>query len=290
MEHQELLVACGAIIGTLMSGLQLVGKWREEHREEAQTQKRFAQAQKRVNFLETWRNTQATVNSPSRQEKVDQYIADELDDIFIATMYPPVSTGGMTFSARRWMLMFLPRTVLGWLSRLGFFMVFPVFMLFMPFFIDEIIQTINYQEPGEPISLQQTPASSTTEDSEEVTLLPDKPIKDMTLSEYAAYNMKRSEQRGVPSNGVITLHDQTGQPIPLAQIEQEKPNLEGACGVMAFLGTICLICYLTSVRDGKYLEKQKEVVQRELPGFLIHTEKTVADEPIFEQDSNPYAA
>ena len=52
MENQEILVAVGAIIGALMSGVQIIGKWREEHRAEAKNNPRNAWKGRLASFAE----------------------------------------------------------------------------------------------------------------------------------------------------------------------------------------------------------------------------------------------
>jgi len=290
VEHQELLVAIGAIIGALMSGIQVIGKWREEHRTEVKTNKRLAQAQKKVSFLETWRNSQAAVNSSARQEKVDRYIADELDDIFIATLYPPESGSSLAFPSRRWFLMFMPRSFWGWMSRLGFFMFFPIFMMFIPFCISDVIYALNYEEPTKPLSLKPDQEIASTEDHAKENIVPPKPFSQMTVNEYAQFFHEQQEKNGTADSGVLTITDENG-PIPMAEANKKRePNLEGALGAISFIGTICLCCYLVSVRDGKYLVVENKKPERELPGFLIQAEEEPAEPVFLDDETNPYAA
>ncbi|MEZ6048068.1 MAG: hypothetical protein R3C11_21315 [Planctomycetaceae bacterium] len=133
LEQQEMIVGLGAMIGALISVLQIISKWREDQRKEVKLGQKLAQAEKRVAFLDTWRKTQATVSAPERQQHIDYYVARELDLLMVDTLYTVDTSTSILETSRRWLLLFLPRSFWGWMGRFGLFLTFPMFLLLVPF-------------------------------------------------------------------------------------------------------------------------------------------------------------
>ncbi|QDU81434.1 hypothetical protein Pla110_31750 [Polystyrenella longa] len=274
MEKQELIVALGAVIGAVISGMQIFSKWREEQRQDHRLYQKLQQAEKRVSFLDTWRKTQATISPQDRQQHIDHYVARELDILMVETLYTVDSHTSILESSRRWMLLFMPRSIWGWMGRFGFFLTFPMFLLFVPFCMSEISSTI--------AESQAVDVADGVTSQPAIVATPEPDFGKMTIQEQTDWVAKQN--RDALQQGALTTNT---FPLMSDLDDDEYTELTGFIAILLFFGSISLCCYLTAVLDGRDRKKYVGPQREPLPTFLRYLEHEIE---IVEEDELDFRA
>lgn len=276
-----MIVTLGAVIGAIFSALQIFSKWREERRQETKLARKMGRAEKRIAFLDTWRKTQSTVNVPERQKHIDQYVARELDILMVETLYTHQDSNSILESSRRWLLLFLPRSFWGWGARFGFFLTFPICLIYLILGMSLIADKATRNETDRPLALtllEEEPA--TVQESQ-----PD--LNKMTIQEYAHYVSEQNPEAF--ENGVVAASNIPVQNNMSAEqlAEEEENMLIGSIALFVFMGSIAFFCYLLSVFDGRERKVENTSERDPLPSFLQYLEHEIE---IVEEEELDYRA
>ena len=269
-----MVVALGAIIGAIISAMQIVSKWREEQRKENKVARKLGQAEKRVTFLDTWRRTQEPISSPERKQHIDTYVARELDILMVETLYTTEHSTSILETSRRWMLLFMPRSLWGWMARFGFFCTFPMFLLILPFCISEAsrawVESQQISTVGELGEVATVDLADNNLDTSEDT--PD--FSQMTIQEYGKWmteNNPESVERGV----LITDSSELQNNMSSMNEDELEAGFADYLAALLFFGAITLCCYLTAVLDGRERKKPVTTERDPLPTFLRYLEDEI---------------
>ena len=118
--NKELILGLGALIGAVVSLIQVVMKIISERRNDAIAARHLGAAKEQIEVLAKWYNVKTQVSHADSHEELRSYVNVKLDKIIIeaeqSQTHDPMSR--TVPALYRWLLLFFPRSPIGWLARI----------------------------------------------------------------------------------------------------------------------------------------------------------------------------